>query len=293
MPHLLCFGLGYTAEHLARGLLAAGWRVTGTTRDAKRLHTLQQLGCEAQLFDGSEPLPTGILESATHILSSIPPGSEGDDPVLACHAANLERSVARWLGYLSSTGVYGDRDGATVDETAEILPTSDRAQRRRQAEQGWLDLARNHGRPVQLFRLAGIYGPGRSALEQMESGRAQRIDKPGQLFSRIHVDDIAAVLRASMERPNPGRIYNVADDEPAPSAEVIAYAAALLGVPAPPVIPFEEAQLSPMAAAFYADNRRIDNTRIKTELGITLRYPSYRPGLEAVQEARTARQPPG
>ncbi len=204
------------------------------------------------------------------------------------HAGDLERcgSLA-WAGYLGTTGVYGDRGGDWVDEASPVAPSMPRTRRRAVAEGRWLA----SGLPVHLFRLAGIYGPGpgRNALDAVRAGSARRIVKPGQMFGRVHVDDIVAVLRASIARPNPGAIYNVADDEPAPPQDVVTHACALLGVAPPPEIPIEEAELSPMAESFYADNRRIDNTRIKEELGVVLRYPSYREGLSALLAAETAR----
>ncbi len=186
------------------------------------------------------------------------------------------------MGYLSTTGVYGDRDGGWVDEEAPLEPTGARGRKRVAAEAAWLALRRDHGVPVHLFRLAGIYGPGRNALATVQAGRAKRIDKPGQVFSRIHVDDIATVLEASMARPNPGRAYNVCDDEPAPPAEVIAHACDLLGVAPPPLVPFEQAELSAMARSFYRDNKRVSNRRIKQELGVKLAYPGYKAGLAAL-----------
>ena len=192
-----------------------------------------------------------------------------------------------WAGYLSTTGVYGDTGGARVDETAAVNPTSERGRRRAEAEDGWLDLWRAAGVPVHVFRLSGIYGPGRSALGAVRAGTARRIDKPGHLFARIHVDDIAVVLRASMARPDPGAVYNVCDDQPAPAADVVAFACEILGVDAPPLVPFRQAarDMSPMALSFWRDNRRVDNTRIKRELGVRLNFPDYRAGLRAVLAA--------
>jgi nucleoside-diphosphate-sugar epimerase len=194
-----------------------------------------------------------------------------------------------WLGYLSTTGVYGDRGGGWVDETSELCPGSERGRRRVAAEAGWLQLRRDRGVPVHIFRLAGIYGPGRSPFDALRIGTARRVGKPGQVFSRIHVDDLAVVLLASINRLLPGAVYNVCDDEPASSADVIAHAAALLGVPTPPLMPFDSADLSPMARSFYADNKRVSNALIKKELRVQLRYPNYRAGLAAILAAeRTA-----
>ena len=192
-----------------------------------------------------------------------------------------------WLGYLSTTGVYGDRGGGWVDETSRLQPTGDRGRRRVAAEQGWLDLWNRRGVPVHIFRLAAIYGPGRSAFDALRAGTARRICKPGQVFSRIHVEDLANVLIASMERPRPGAVYNVCDDDPAPPAAVVGYAAELLGIEPPPLVPIEAAGLSPMARSFYDDNKRVANGLIKTELGVTLRYPDYRAGLAAILAEET------
>ena len=190
-----------------------------------------------------------------------------------------------WLGYLSTTGVYGDRSGGWVDEESELHPSGERGRRRVAAEAGWLDLWRRSGAPVHVFRLAAIYGPGRSPIEALRVGTAKRIAKPGQVFSRIHVEDLASVLAASIARPQPGAVYNVCDDEAAPPEAVVAYAAGLLGIAPPPLVPFEEAGLSAMARSFYDDNKRVSNARIKSELGVTLRYPTYREGLAAILRA--------
>ena len=283
-PRLFCFGLGYTARVLAARLLDRGWRVAGTTRGEDEARVLARLGYEVFLFDRGRPLAdaAGALAGTTHLLSSVPPDDDGD-PVVDGHGADIAAlGGLSWAGYLSTTGVYGDRDGAWVDEEAPLEPTGARGRARVAAEAAWLALARDHGVPVHLFRLAGIYGPGRNALATVKAGRAKRIDKPGQVFSRIHVDDIATVLEASMSRPNPGRAYNVCDDDPAPPAEVIAHACDLLGVAPPPLVPFAQAELSAMARSFYRDNKRVSNRRIKEELGVTLAYPDYKAGLAAL-----------
>lgn len=283
-PTLLCFGLGYSASFLARLLRQDGWRVLGTTRSKEAYDRFAQEGIEAHLFDRERPLATvdALLSAATHVLSSVPPDAAGD-PVLDRHGRELAAAKQlRWIGYLSTTGVYGDRAGGWVDESSALLPTGERGRQRLATETRWLDLHRRHQRPVHIFRLAGIYGPGRNALELVRSGHAQRIDKPGQVFSRIHVADIAETLRRSMAKPNQGAVYNLCDDDPAAPAEVVAYACDLLGVPPPALVPFETAELSEMARSFYADNKRVSNCRIKKELGVTLRYPSYRDGLAAL-----------
>jgi len=283
---LFCFGFGYSAGRLAHALIADGWRVAGTTRTAAGQARLAAEGIDAYRFDGEAPLAAApsTLAGTTHLLDSVPPGPAGD-PVLIHHGRDIRAlKTLAWIGYLSTTGVYGDTLGATVDEASLLNPTSERSRQRADAEAAWLDLARDHKLPVHVFRLAGIYGPGRSALDQVRSGQARRIDRPGHLFSRIHVDDIANVIRASMARPNPGAVYNVCDDEPAEPANVIAFACRLLDVAPPPAIPFEEARvtMSPMALSFWRDNRRVANRRIKDELGVVLRYPNYREGLRAV-----------
>ena len=271
--------------------LAAGWRITATCRTQDKRAQLAARGIDAHIFDGSASLAdaTAALAGTTHLLGSVPAEDAGD-PVLACHGGDIARLKSlRWVGYLSTTGVYGDRDGGWVDEESMLRPTGERGRRRVAAEAGWLDLWHRNRVPVHIFRLAGIYGPGRSAFDSLRSGRAQRIDKAGQVFSRIHVEDIAAVLAASMARPNPGAIYNVCDDDPAPPADVIEQAARLLGIAPPPLIPFEQAKLSDMARSFYADNKRVKNARIKEELGVDLAYPSYREGLAAILKSEPSR----
>lgn len=281
---IFCFGLGYSAMTLARQLMAEGWTVGGTTRSADKQAAFMAEGIDAHLFSREHPLtdPDEVLDNVTHLVTSIAPDETGD-PVLSCHEKDLIacRRMA-WVGYLGTTGVYGDRNGGWVDETDPPAPSLPRTKRRVAAEGQWLAI----GLPVHIFRLAGIYGPssGRNALEAVKSGRARRVIKPNQMFGRIHVEDIAQVLRASIAQPNPGAIYNVADDEPAPPQDVIAYAADLLGVEPPPEVPFEEADLSEAARSFYADNRRVANDRIRNELGVELRYPNYRGGLKAIFE---------
>ena len=268
---LFCFGLGYTAGHLARRLAARGWEVRGTTRCPEEAAS----GWPMLAFDRNRPLPPAALAGVTHVLTSIPPDEQGD-PVLDHHAADLRG--ARWIGWLGTTAVYGDRQGGWVDEDTPIEPTLARADRRARAEAAWLA----SGLPVHLFRLAGIYGPSRNAFVNLKEGTARRIVKPGQVFSRIHVEDIATVLEASIARPRPRAVYNVCDDEPAPPDQVVTHAAELLGVEPPSAQDYATAELSPMARTFYRDNRRVRNERIKTELGVRLAYPSYREGLAAL-----------
>ncbi len=227
--------------------------------------------------------PCRLRPDVTHLLISAPPGENGD-PVLHLFGEQLQRlsKQLKWVGYLSTTGVYGDRGGDWVDEDSPLEPTTARGQRRLEAERSWLRLHSDFGLPVHVFRLAGIYGPGRNTLLNVRDGSAKRIIKPGQIFSRIHVEDIAGVLAASIAKPHPGRAYNVCDDEPCPPQEVVEFAANLLGLPLPPEIPFEQAELSPMAKSFYAESKRVSNRRIKTELGYKLIYPNYRDGLAAI-----------
>ena len=277
---LFCFGLGYTARVLARRLAGRGWEVRGTTRNPEKAAALAAEGYRVWLFDRGRPLdhPAEVLAGVTHVLTSIAPDETGD-PVLDAHARDLQTvPTLRWAGYLGTTAVYGDRQGGWVDEATPLEPTLARADRRARAEAAWQD----SGLPVHIFRLAGIYGPGRNAFTNLRDGTARRIVKPGQVFSRIHVEDIATVLEASMADPHPGRVYNVCDDEPAPPQDVVACAARLLGVEPPPEQAYETAQLSPMARTFYKDNRRVRNTRIKEELGVRLAYPTYREGLQAL-----------
>ena len=272
---LFCFGMGYSARAFSERL-GPDWSVNGTRRNGET-GTLR--------FDRGCPLASSAFAGITHILISVPPDGAGD-PVLDLHGGDIAAlSGLRWLGYLSTTGVYGTRDGGWVDETAERRPTGERGKRRVAAETAWIGLWRQLGVPVHIFRLAGIYGPGRSPFDALRAGIARRIDIRGQVFSRIHVGDAATVLLASIAKPRPGAIYNVCDDEPAAQAEVVAYAAKLLGVEPPPLVPLAEAELSPMAKSFYADNKRVSNALIKQELGVTLAYPDYRAGLAAILAA--------
>jgi hypothetical protein len=278
---LFCFGLGYSAQALAKRLAAKGWVVAGTARDPTNIERLRGLGYEVVRFAGDAELAAALADT-THLLHSIPPGSDVD-PVLRHYRAEIVGLPALdWIGYLSTVGVYGNSAGAMVDEATPTHPNNERTKARVVAESAWLVLGEEIGRPAQIFRLAGIYGPGRSALDKLRAGTARRVIKPGQVFNRIHVEDIARVLEASIARPRAGAIYNVADDEPAPPGDVITYGAELLGVEPPPEVPFEEADLTPMARSFYGDSRRISNTLIKSELGVRLAYPNYREGLKAL-----------
>ena len=281
MKTLLSIGHGYSARALARLLLPQGWTIIGTTRSADKAARLEAEGVEAMVWPGS-PLP---LDRATHLLTSVAPDDDGDPVIAEAGRALRDARDLEWVGYLSTTGVYGDTGGDWVDETSPLRPSTDRGKARVAAEQAWRSL----NLPLHIFRLAGIYGPGRGPFQKVRNGTARRIIKEGQVFSRIHVDDIAQVLAASIRRPDPGAIYNVCDDDPAPPQDVIAHAAKLLGLPPPPAVPFAEADLSPMARSFYAESKRVRNDRIKDELGVDLMYPTYRKGLAALLAADAER----
>ena len=290
--NFLFFGFGFCAEFLAPLLHNDGWHIAATYRAGRDGGTgdkpslLKKQGITPLAFDN---LSADNLAHITHGLVSIPPDENGD-VVLKKFAPMLEGSALKWLGYLSTTAVYGDHAGAWIDEDTPIGKLSARGRRRTQAEADWLDFGAQYGVGVNLFRLAGIYGPNRNQLRAVKNGTARRIIKSGQVFSRIHVRDIAAILNAAIKasshkggyKAGAGRAYSVCDDEPAPPQDVVAFAAHLLGVPAPPEIAFEKAELSAMARGFYDENKRIKNTRIKTELGVALAYPTYREGLRAL-----------
>lgn len=271
MNTLLCLGHGYSAATLSARLIPLGWRVIGTTRTPARADEMRALGVEPLLWPGDL---TAALREATHILASAAPDGSGD-PFLQSDLAALQGASPVWVGYLSTTAVYGDHNGAWVDEDTPVTPQSARAVQRVLAERQWLAT----GLPVHIFRLAGIYGPGRGPFEKVRDRTARRVIKPGQVFSRIHVDDIAETLLASMTAPNPGTIYNVCDDDPAPPEDVLAHAAALLGLPEPPAVPYDQAEMSPMARSFYGESKKVSNQRIRSDLGVDLRYPTYREGL--------------
>ena len=277
---LVVFGLGYTGAAVAARAVAAGWRVAATSRDPSGIRAPS--GVQVVAFDQA----AAVLAEATHLLATAPPGAAGD-PVLARHRAAIARAPhLRWVGYVSTTGVYGDRGGAWVDETTLPAPATERSARRVAAERDWGRLA---GRiAVDVFRTAGIYGPGRSALEDVRAGMARRVLKPGHAFGRIHRDDIArAVLAAASQESPPGlRVLHLVDDEPAEAAVVIEAAAGLLGVPPPPALPFDQAVLTmnQMARSFWAENRKVANAKTKAALGIAWLYPTYREGLRAILE---------
>ena len=278
---LFVFGLGFTGMQIAKLARARGWTVGGTCTQADKAEQLRAVGIEAVPFDGTAAVALEMVATASHVLCTIAPGTAGD-PVLR-HCADL-LGKARWLGYLSTTGVYGDHGGGWVDEATPTNPTQPRSIQRLAAERAWQALGVRTGAAVDIFRLPGIYGPGRSPIDQVKAGVAKRIDKPSQVFSRIHVADVAQAVAAAMVRDGPGAIYNLADDLPASSADVMAFACELLGATTPPLVPWAEAapSMSAMARSFYAENRRVRNERMKRELGVTLLYPTYREGLRAI-----------
>ena len=282
MSVLLSFGHGYSARALSRLLVPKGWRVIGTTRSADKASIMATEGVEPLIWPGAALGPA--LNAATHLLISTAPDALGD-PVLRLVRDDIAMLAAQlsWVGYLSTTGVYGDHAGDWVDEQSPLSPATLRGQARVRAEADWGSL----GLPLHIFRLAGIYGPGRGPFEKVRQGTARRIIKPGQVFSRIHVDDIAQVLAASIAQPNPGAAYNLCDDDPAPPEDVIAYAAQLLGLPVPEAEDFASAGMTPMARSFYAESKKVRNHRIKAELGVKLIYPDYRSGLQALLESET------
>lgn len=286
---LFCFGYGYSADYLARALRTAdpSWAIAGTTRDHTKADVMAAAGVEAYVFSDQEPLanPSHALQGVTHILISTPPDDYGD-PTARFHGDDIVQiSTLKWVGYLSTTGVYGDQGGAWVDERSLVQPTSKRGTRRARAEEQWMNLHDQHGLPTHIFRLSGIYGPGRNALDSVRAGAARRINKPSHTFSRIHVEDIAQVLAASIITPKPGEVYNVSDDYPSASHEVIAYACEILGKPLPPLLDYASADLAPITMSFYSENKRIRNDKIKDTLGVTLCYPSFREGLLACRTA--------
>jgi nucleoside-diphosphate-sugar epimerase len=289
--HMFFFGLGYTAERLAWRLLDLGWKVSGTVQSAERQENFRANAITAHLFGPDTPIvgAAKMLDGVTHLVSSIPPGKAGD-PALLAYRQDLRRAASlRWVGYLSTPAVYGDREGALTRETDAPNPGSARGRHRLAAERAWIETFEGTGAATQIFRLSGIYGPGkRNALAQVQAGTARIIDKPGQVFNRIHVDDIGTILMASMARPDPGGIYNVADTEACPSGDVIRHACALLGVAPPEPIAFDSAELSAMARSFYSECKRLDTARLIDDLGVALAYPTYREGLAAIMDSPRA-----
>ncbi len=278
--NLFVFGLGYSAERFIELYGERFASVAGTVRSADKAERLQQRGINALPFSGA--LVDDVLQRADVILVSIPPHDDGDTALTAYGESILRAKRCSWIGYLSTTGVYGDQGGQPTDESTPVNPGTAQSHWRVQAERDWLAFGEKAGIPTHILRLAGIYGPGRNAFVSLNNGTAQRIAKAGQIFNRIHVDDIAAVLMAAMEKPKAGAIYNVSDDEPAPPQDVVQHAAHLMGIAPPPIIAFEEAELSSVARGFYSENKSITNDLLKNELGVCLRYPTYREGLAAL-----------
>ena len=272
---LLSIGHGFSASVLGAHLIKDGWTVYGTTRSVEKAKKLNNDGVNSIIWPGTNLTP--YIQKATHILTSVSPNSQGD-PVLDQYNEVFSKNTFDWVGYLSTTGVYGNHNGGWVDENSPLKPTTTRGQLREEAEFAWSKLNVN----LHIFRLAGIYGPGRGPFSKVRNGTARRIIKEGQLFSRIHVDDIAQVLLASIRYPRQGAIYNVCDDNPAPPEDVISYAAELLDMPIPIAIDYDKAEMSPMARSFYAENKRVSNELIKKELGVELKFPDYKAGLQSL-----------
>jgi nucleoside-diphosphate-sugar epimerase len=282
--NLFVFGPGYTAHQFIKTYQSRFSRICGTFRSPEKAEALQASSIVPYFFDG-ESYDAGIFDElarADTVIVSIPPVS-GSDPVLRhFYGAIASAPHLRWISYFSTVGVYGNANGGWVDENTPPKPVNERSRHRVMAEQQWLELSEKVEFAVCIFRLAGIYGPGRNALLKVADGMARRIIKPGQVFNRIHTGDIAQVLMASIQRPSRSTIYNVADNAPGPPQDVIAYAAELLGVEPPPEVPFDKADMILMARTFYQDNKRVSNKRIRDDLGVTLLYPTYRQGLRAL-----------
>ncbi|MBV8769124.1 MAG: SDR family oxidoreductase [Hyphomicrobiales bacterium] len=281
--NLVILGLGYSASVFARRMIAAGWHVQGTVRSLERATALRRDGIDASMFDAragalEEAMPD--LAQADALLVSIPPSGEGRDFPERLSGSFLQAANRlRWIGYLSTIGVYGDYGGAWIDETALCRPSSDRSRARLAAETSWQELGAKSNVPVVIFRLPGIYGPGRNALMALRQGTARRIVKAGQVFNRVHVEDVATALELSLKSDAASAVYNVTDDEPSAPQDVITFAAALLGIEPPPLIDFADAALSPMAASFYEESKRVCNGLIKRRLRFSPAFPSYREGL--------------
>jgi nucleoside-diphosphate-sugar epimerase len=284
---LFVFGLGYSAQVFVESQRASFEAVTATVTTAAKAQALMRDGLTIRLFDGpaADPAIAADVAASDAILVSVPPDGSGDPVLRAFGDAIASARRPRWIGYLSTVGVYGDHGGAWVDEQSATRPVNDRSQHRLDAERAWRQLGQGTGKAVHVFRLAGIYGPGNNALVNVWAGRARRIVKPGQIFNRIHVDDIAAVLAAALPRTGGGEVWNVADNEPAPPEDVIVHAAKLLGVPPPPVVAFEDAKLTDLALSFWQESKRVSNRRIREDLKVGLAYPTYREGLRALLAA--------
>ncbi len=282
--NLFCFGLGYSAESLIRFHSERFTSISGTVRTLHKATRLRAEGINAIVYSGGSggPLVRAALESADSLLISAAPDEAGDPMLRQLGPELREAANLRTIIYLSTVGVYGDHAGAWIDETAVLNPTSDRALRRVKAEQAWMAFGQLHGAAVQIHRLAGIYGPGRNQIEDLREGTARRIIKPGQVFNRIHVEDIAGAAMAGFAKPDIAGPFNVCDDEPCPPQDVVAFGANLLGIPPPPETPFEAAKLSEMARSFYSESKRCSNRRLRDVLGYALSYPTYREGLRSL-----------
>jgi dTDP-4-dehydrorhamnose reductase len=288
--HLFFFGMGYSSLATAKAiheLADPKATIAGTTRTEEGVERLAESPYRLHLFDGTKPGSTlgPDLRQATHLVLSIPPNDSGD-PAYNQHRADIDAADIKWICYFSTVGVYGDFGGEWIDETAPTRPVNKRSQQRVEIEQLWRDYAAKRGIPILVLRLAGIYGPGRSSFDKLREGTARRIVKPGQVFNRIHVDDIGRVTALAADRRLAGT-FNLSDDEPAPPQDLVEYAAKMLGVAVPPGIPFESAEMTPMARSFYADNKRVSNRAIKQALGIELLYPAYEAGLQAILRMST------
>ena len=286
--HLVCVGLGYSARALAAQLDRQQWTVSATSRTSEGREKIRALGYHAREF--SPTMFDDVLDT-THILVSAAPNADGDPLLFVAEEAIAKLSKLRWIGYLSTVGVYGNHDGAWVDETSTLKPVSERSRFRAQAEAEWANFADRTGGPVEIFRLSGIYGPGRGPFSKLRNGTARRIIKTGQVFNRIHIDDIAGVLMAAIAHRDrlgqtpcqPSNIFNVTDDLPAPPQDVLKHAAELLNLPPPPEVAFEDAELSVMGRTFYGENKRVRNAKVKSTLDYTFRHPTYREGLAAIK----------
>lgn len=281
-PFLLVLGMGYSANRFVELYGARFRRIAATARRPDKIERIAAQGIEAFSFESeASPELLKAASEASHVLVSVPPGPNGDPALKALGAVLRANGNLAWIGYLSTTGVYGDADGGWLDEHAPVRPTNARSVWRAAAEEGWRGLAAQ-GKVVQLFRLSGIYGPRRNALAELKAGTARRVTKPGQVFNRIHVDDIAHVVAAGLARPEAGPVFNLADNEPAPAHDIVTYAAGLLGVEPPPLIAFDEAEMSEMAKTFWTENKRISAAALREELGVELAFPTYREGLDAL-----------
>ncbi|QLL41462.1 SDR family oxidoreductase [Sulfitobacter pontiacus] len=275
---LLSIGHGFSARALAARLVPQGWRVVGTTRSPDKADAIADTSVEPVVWPGADL--GALIAQFPNVLVSAGPDSAGDPVLNAVEDAVIRAAPdLRWVGYLSTTGVYGDHDGNWVDEDTPLTPSTKRGRARVTAEARWQAIP---DLPLHIFRLAGIYGPGRGPFAKVRAGTARRIIKQGQVFSRIHVEDIAQALELSLQRPDPGAVYNLCDDDPAPPQDVIAHAAELLGLPVPPAIPFDQADMTPMARSFYAESKKVRNDRIKQALGWAPQFPTYRAGLAAL-----------